>query len=449
MTHRRTIRKTIRKTMTIPYTVTGLAPESVTFDPEAAQSVISLVAYDGDKLIEEHNVEMMRIVPLIDKYPVLWLNIEGLGSSQKIKWLAELFKIHPLAIEDIVTVHQRAKFEQYDDGCFFIAHMMEAKTELASEQVSLYFGKNFVLTFQEGPIDATRPVLERIRKGQGRLRQSGADYLAYAIIDSVIDCYYPVLEYFGEKLEALEDDILDNPNKRTVSALHLVKRELLSMRRTLFPMREAISSMMRMAPDYFTPDTLLHMRDSHDHVIQITDFIDTYRELCSDLMDVYLSSISNRLSEVMKVLTVITTICAPPTLVAGIYGMNFNPDASPFNMPELNWYYGYPLAIFLMVITSAALCMFILKPLKQLERKAVVPEFDRSQGVTAPPPPHLASVGGRATGNHPAQPDPRSTGNQSAQSAASTSALRTGSNDAQPAKRQDTSSGYAINDGTD
>lgn len=369
--------------MTIPYTVAGMDPEALTFDPDASQSEITLVCYDGEKLLEEHNVEMTRVVSQLEKWPVVWVNVEGLGSSKKIKWLGDLFKIHPLALEDIVTVHQRAKYETFDDCCFFIAHMMEAKGELMQEQVSLYFNKNVVLTFQEGPIDATKPVLERIRKAQGRLRSSGADYLAYAIIDSIIDLYFPVLEYFGEKLENLEDAILDRPDKRTVSSLHMIKRELLTMRRALFPLREALSSMMRSSPAFFTPDTLLHLRDSHDHVVQITDFIDTYRELCSDLMDVYLSSMSNRLSEVMKVLTVITTICAPPTLVAGIYGMNFNPDSSPYNMPELNWYFGYPLALVLMVALSAALFMFILKPLKQLEGSTIIPS-------NVPPPPQVS-----------------------------------------------------------
>lgn len=359
-------RKTIRKTCTIPYTVTGNAPESLTFDPDAAQSHISLVAYDGERILEEHDVEVTRVVSQMGRWPVMWVNVEGLGSGQKIKWLGELFKIHPLALEDIVTVHQRAKFETYDEQCFFIAHMMEANGELASEQVSLYFGKDFVLTFQEGPIDATKPVLERLRKAQGKMRSLGADYLAYALIDSVIDCYFPILEYFGEKLENLEEEILDSPTRRTVSKVHVIKRELLLMRRALFPLREALSSLQRNAPAIMTPDTLIHLRDSYDHVVQITDFIETYRELSSDLMDVYLSSISNRLSEVMKVLTVITTICAPPTLIAGIYGMNFQFDASPLNMPELNWYYGYPFALLLMIVTSLGLFMFIVRPLKRI-----------------------------------------------------------------------------------
>jgi len=261
-------------------------------------------------------------------------------------------------MEDIVSVHQRSKYESYDDHFFLIVHMLEAREEIITEQVAIYVGKDFVLTFQEGPIDATTPVLERLEKGQGRLRRLGADYLAYAIIDSVIDCYYPILEEFGERLENIEDEILDHPDRRTMSQVHAIKRELLSLRRTLFPLREAMSSLLRVAPDSFTSDTMLHLRDCYDHVVQITDFIETYRELAADLMDVYLSSISFKLNEVMKLLTVITTICAPPTLIAGIYGMNFKTDVSRFNMPELSWPLGYPFALALMLFTSV--CMYLV-----------------------------------------------------------------------------------------
>jgi magnesium transporter len=229
---------------------------------------------------------------------------------------------------------------------------------VATEQISMYVGSNFVVTFQEGPVDATKPVLDRIRKGRGLLRSRGSDYLTYAIIDSIIDAYYPVLEIFGERLEVIEDRILENPSKRIVSQVHIAKRELLGLRRALFPLREALGAILRTSPTNFTAETLLHLRDCYDHVIQITDLIETYRELCSDLMDVYLSSISNRLNEVMKTLTVVTTICAPPTLIAGIYGMNFHPN-SPYNMPELSWTYGYFFALALMAITST-LMLFLL-----------------------------------------------------------------------------------------
>lgn len=348
----------------------GTGPENVIFDPDAPQSLVSYVAYDGDRLVEEAIGDLASIEASFGKWPVLWVNVEGLGSPGIIKRLGEIFNIHPLAMEDIIHLHQRAKFEQYDENFFLVAHMIEGKAGnpshlvsqemVATEQISMYVGSNFVVTFQEGPVDATKPVLDRLRKGRGLLRSRGSDYLTYAIIDSIIDAYYPVLEAFGERIEVIEDRILEEPSKRLVSQVHIAKRELLGLRRALFPLREALGSILRTSPANFTAETLLHLRDCYDHVIQITDLIETYRELCSDLMDVYLSSISNRLNEVMKMLTIITTICAPPTLIAGIYGMNFHTD-SPYNMPELSWGYGYFFALALMAVTSTLMLLLLFR----------------------------------------------------------------------------------------
>jgi len=341
-----------------PHVVAGGYPEQVPFDPSAAVSEVTFIAYNEESYVKGKVENTTELESQIGKWPVLWVNVEGLGSAEILSDLQRIFEIHPLAMEDIVSVHQRSKYETYDENFFLIVHMLEAREELITEQVALYVGKGFVLTFQEGPIDATTPVLERLEKGQGRLRRLGPDYLAYAIIDSVIDCYYPILENFGERLESIEDDILEHPDRKTMAHVHEIKRELLSLRRTIFPLREAMGSILRVAPDSFSADTMLHLRDCYDHVVQITDFIETYRELAADLMDVYLSSISYKLNEVMKVLTIITTVCAPPTLIAGIYGMNFRTEHSRFNMPELNWQYGYPYALILMAATS--LCMFII-----------------------------------------------------------------------------------------
>jgi len=298
-----------RRRRTLHASSVGSGPENVIFDPEAPQSQVSYVAYDGDQLQEEIVTDLVAIEANLGKWPVLWVNVEGLGSPEIIKRLGEIFNIHPLAMEDIIHLHQRAKFEQYDENFFLVAHMIEGKASapnhlasqeiVATEQISMYVGSNFVVTFQEGPVDATKPVLDRLRKGRGLLRSRGSDYLTYAIIDSIIDAYYPVLEVFGERLEVIEDRILEEPSKRIVSQVHIAKRELLGLRRALFPLREALGSILRTSPANFTAETLLHLRDCYDHVIQITDLIETYRELCSDLMDVYLSSISNRLNEVM------------------------------------------------------------------------------------------------------------------------------------------------------
>ena len=380
-----------RRRRTLHASSVGSGPENVIFDPEAPQSQVSYVAYDGDQLQEEIVTDLVAIEANLGKWPVLWVNVEGLGSPEIIKRLGEIFNIHPLAMEDIIHLHQRAKFEQYDENFFLVAHMIEGKASapnhlasqeiVATEQISMYVGSNFVVTFQEGPVDATKPVLDRLRKGRGLLRSRGSDYLTYAIIDSIIDAYYPVLEVFGERLEVIEDRILEEPSKRIVSQVHIAKRELLGLRRALFPLREALGSILRTSPANFTAETLLHLRDCYDHVIQITDLIETYRELCSDLMDVYLSSISNRLNEVMKVLTVITTICAPPTLIAGIYGMNFHTD-SPFNMPELSWTYGYFFALALMAIASTLMLILLFRSDRFSSHENIVKEIVKEDATS-------------------------------------------------------------------
>jgi magnesium transporter len=352
-------RRQLKRRLT-PYLNTAEVTDDHKHDHPASASELYFVAYDSEKFIDGNLQDLRRIKDELDKWPVLWLNIEGLGSTELIEEIGALFNVHPLALEDVVHVHQRAKYEQYDEHSFLVAHMIEGKDHVHTEQVCLYIGDHFVLSFQEGPIDATKPVVERLKKGQTTLRRQGPDYLAYAIIDSIIDAYYPVLETFGEKLERLEELILRVPSKRIVGRVHRAKRELLALRRALFPLREALGAILRTAPAGFTENTLIHMRDCYDHVVQITDLIETYRELASDLMDVYLSMISYKLNEVMKVLTVITSICAPPSLIAAIYGMNFD-RASPYNMPELGWQYGYPYAICLMIVASSTLCFFIFR----------------------------------------------------------------------------------------
>jgi len=343
-------RRRRKATVETPRIVPGASPGTLVADPSAPQPVITLFAYDADKL-EEHKIGQASDIRAYTKkhWPVIWINVEGLGNVETLKTIGEIFHIHQLALEDVLSSHQRAKLEQYGDNYFLISHMMELKEELQTEQVSLFIGRGFVVTFQDGPLDCFERVRERLRRQVGKIRTSGSDYLAYALLDSVIDCYFPVLEQYGERLETLEDEIIEKCERSTIGKVHDIKRELLVMRRAIWPLREAVSSLLRDSSDLFTPDTLIFMRDCHDHAVQICDFIETFRELGSDLMDVYLSSASNRLGEGMKLLTIITTICAPPTVVAAIYGMNFNPESSPFNMPELNWYYGYPFSLLLML----------------------------------------------------------------------------------------------------
>ncbi|HEY9679090.1 MAG TPA: magnesium/cobalt transporter CorA [Drouetiella sp.] len=327
------------------------APGSINAQPDAPQPVITVIAYNANNLVEQEVKDLKEIESFIKKYPVTWVNVDGFGDIEKIKAIAALFKIHNLALEDVMTFHQRAKVESYDNQYYIVAHMLEwVEGEIRGEQLNIFLGKNFVVTFQDGPIDCMNPVRDRLRKGVGKLRSSGPDYLAYSLLDSVIDTFFPILENYGDSLENLEEQIIEKPTRKAIAQIHKIKRELLLLRRAIWPLREAINSLLRDTPEAFAPETLIHLRDCYDHTVQILDFIETYRELSADLQDVYLSSISNRMNEIMKVLTIVSTLCVPPTLVAGIYGMNFDTKVSHWNMPELTWYYGYPFALGLMLI---------------------------------------------------------------------------------------------------
>lgn len=337
----------------------GSAPGTLIPAPDAVKSSIDVIAYGPDGFVESDLADPSEVKNYIGKWPVVWVNIEGLGSPEVVKSIGEIFSVHHLALEDVLNVHERAKIERYGDDLFMVMHMMELKDHLETEQLSVFSGKHFVVTFQEGPIDTLDPARDRIRKGQGRIRQLGSDYLVYSIIDSVLDNYFPILESYGEILDKLEDDIINRPSPEVVGNVHLVKRELLTLRRAVWPLREAINALIRDMEVTFSEETRIHLRDCYDHAVRIIDFIETYRELAADLMDVYLSSLSNRMNEVMKVLTIITTLFVPPTLIAGIYGMNFNTEISRYNMPELNWYYGYPFALLLMFVLTFAVVLLL------------------------------------------------------------------------------------------
>lgn len=298
----------------------------------------------------------------LDTHSVAWLDVKGLGSEPLLRQLGEVFGLHPLVLEDVVNVPQRPKIEEYPDQLVAIARMVVPHPQVTgflSEQVSFVLGQHYLLTIQEEPEhDCFNPIRNSIRNNKGVIRSRGADYLLYALYDSVIDGFFPVLEAYGEQIELLEDEVVVNPSRRTLERIHALKRELLMLRRAIWPQRDAINSLIRDGSDLISPDVAIHLRDCYDHAIQVLDMVETYRELASSLMDVYLSSVSNRMNEVMKLLTVISSIFIPLTFIAGIYGMNFNADKSPFNMPELAWYWGYPLCLAMMGLTALGLVLF-------------------------------------------------------------------------------------------
>lgn len=321
-------------------------------DPSATR--IEVFAYGPDGISEQNVAGAAEIQEIRSSVPVLWINVVGLGDVNLIAQLGEDFGLHRLALEDVVNVHQRPKAEEYDDHIFIIARMLHGDAPADSEQVSMFMGKDYLLTFQEREGDSFEPVRKRLRDGRGRIRSSPPDYLCYALIDALVDGYFPVLEHYGDKLEDIEDEVISDPQPGHVETLHGLKRELLLIRRSVWPLREMINSIIRDEHDLFTEPTRVYLRDVYDHAIQLMDIIETYREIATGLIDVYISSVGARMNEIMKVLTIIATIFIPLGFIAGLYGMNFDTN-SPWNLPELGFRYGYPVTLLSMFLIGGGM----------------------------------------------------------------------------------------------
>nr|WP_290227201.1 magnesium/cobalt transporter CorA [Trichocoleus desertorum] len=344
------------------YDQPGSMPGTLKIESDAPLPTIVLIDYCEAKATKIHLEAPEDCVPYLDTESVSWVDVKGLGSEDILNRLGQVFKLHPLVLEDIVNVPQRPKVEEYEDQLLIVSRMVTLTADgqnFISEQVSFILGQHYLLTVQEEPEhDSFGPVRERIRSSKGVIRKQKADYLTYALLDSIIDGFFPVLEAYGERIEELEDEVVANPTRQTLEKIHGIKRELLTLRRSIWPQRDAINMLIRDGSDLISHDVQIYLRDCYDHAVQVLDMVETYRELASSLMDVYLSSVSNRMNEIMKTLTVISAIFIPLTFVAGIYGMNFNTETSPWNMPELNWYWGYPLCLAVMVVITGGLCTF-------------------------------------------------------------------------------------------
>lgn len=322
-------------------------------DPLSPPPVIHVMAYGGDRLEERTVANVENVREFLEKWPVTWINVDGLGDADVIRRLGEILRLHALALEDVVNLHQRAKVEQYQDQLFIVVRMIQERDPRATEQVSMFLGPNFVVTFQESlPGDSFEPVRERIRVGKGQIRERGSDYLAYALIDAAIDSFFPALEALGERVESLEEETLTRATRSTLNRVHETKHELLSLRRAIWPAREALHTLARDPSPLVSDETRIYFRDCYDHTIQLLDLLETYRELGSDLRDLYISSVSNRMNEIMKVLTIISTIFIPLSFIVGLYGMNFE------TMPELHWRYGYAFVWGLMIAVVVFMLYF-------------------------------------------------------------------------------------------
>jgi len=316
---------------------------------------ITVIDYDETQFQEKEVETIEECFPFKDKPTVTWINIDGIHEVEIIEKIGKHFEIHPLVLEDILNTGQQPKMEDLEQYVLVILKMLfydEETKEINPEQVSLILGPNFLITFQEREGDVFNHIRDRIRKAKGRIRKTKADYLTYSLIDTIVDHYYVVLEKLGEWIEGLEEELVGNPTPETLQTIHTLKRELIFLRRSVWPLREAVISLERGESTLIHESTGIYLRDVYDHTIQVIDTIETFRDMVSGMLDVYLSSISNRMNEVMKVLTIIATIFIPLTFVAGIYGMNFK------YIPELEWHWGYAGALILMGLIAFVMLLY-------------------------------------------------------------------------------------------
>jgi len=320
---------------------------------------ITVIDYDENNFAEQVFDSVEACFPFKESPTVTWINIDGIQQTDILEKIGGCYNFHPLVMEDILNTEQRPKAEDYSDYLFIVLKMIYYNDDfntVSTEQVSLVLGRTSVISFQEGiEGDVFGHLRERLRNEKGRARKLGADYLAYSLIDAVVDNYFSVLEKLGEKIEAIEEVLVTEPASATLNEIHRLKRELIYLRKAVWPLREVVGGLERGDSPLVQDATRLYMRDVYDHTIQVIDAVETYRDMVSGMLDIYLSSVSNRMNSVMKVLTVIATIFMPLTFLAGVYGMNFK------HMPELDWPLGYPLLWLLMIAIAAAMLVFFKK----------------------------------------------------------------------------------------
>ena len=319
---------------------------------------LHVVCYGPDGCDEREVESLAQALPLIRHRQVTWIDVVGVQDVKLLEQLGQHFGLHPLALEDVMNVGQRPKLEEHEDHLFVIMRLLHLGTVLRVEQFSLFMTRDVVITLQEYEGDPFDGIRERIRSGSGRIRKSGADYLAYTLVDALEDSLYPVLETYGEWIEEIEEELLRDPAPQMLETIQRIKRDLLWVRRAAWPHREVISALERSDSKLIHPETKTYLRDAYEHSVQIMDVVETFRDLAGGLMDLYLSTLSHRMNEVMKVLTIMASIFIPLTFIAGIYGMNFDHDSSPMNMPELHWAWGYPVALGTMVVIGFGMVLY-------------------------------------------------------------------------------------------
>jgi magnesium transporter len=342
----------------------GLPPGTLIHvgEKKAETPKITIMDYDEVHFQEKETKTIEECFVFKEQPTVTWINIDGLHQVEILEKLGDCYGLHPLVLEDILNTDQRPKMEDYGEYVYIVLRSLDYNAqgnEIESEQISLILGPNFVFSFQEKEGDTFHPIRERIRNGKGRTRKMGADYLAYALLDSTVDHYFIILEKLGDKIEFLEEKLVTHPTPKTLQTIHDLKKEMIFLRKAVWPLREVVGSLERGESSLIQSSTRVYLRDLYDHTIQVIDNIETFRDMVSGILDIYLSSVSNRLNSVMMVLTIIATIFMPLTFLAGIYGMNFK------YMPELGWRWGYP-AVWVIIVLIGVLMLIYFKKKKWL-----------------------------------------------------------------------------------
>ena len=339
----------------------GAAPGTMLADPGAARTQIDIITYGPSGFLEAKLTKVSEISAYRANHPIIWVNICGLGDIAALREVGEVFGLHTLSLEDSVNVYQRPKIELYGNYLYIVSRMADPEHRDATEQLSMFLGNNFVVTIQEKIGDCFDPLRERIRNAKGRIRETKSDFLGYSILDATIDFFFPLVESISSEVEAIEEQISHKADRSLVQELYRLRHDLLSIRRSIAPLRDAISLLHKEPNQLIQDETRPYLRDCLDHTNQLLDAVESNRDLISSLMEVYLSVASYKLNDVIRTLTVISIFFMPLNLIAGIYGMNFHTDKSPYNMPELSWVYGYPFAIALMATVCIGMFYFFHK----------------------------------------------------------------------------------------
>jgi magnesium transporter len=337
----------------------GLPPGTLIHigEKRSEKTHIRQINYDESNFFDRKVEAPEQYCPTRAVTGITWINVDGISQTELFQQLGDCFGLHPLVLEDIMNTDQRPKMEDFGDYVYIVLKMLsfDNHREIIAEQVSLILGQNFLLSFRERESDIFNPIVERIKNAKGLIRKEGADYLAHALLDAVVDHYFVVLEKLEEEIDLLEEEVIANPTPKTLNKIHHLRRELIFLRKAVFPFRSVISALERGESPFFKQASRIYLRDIYDHTIHIVDTLETFRDLATGLLDIYLSSVSNRLNAVMRILTVIATIFMPLTFLAGLYGMNFK------YMPELEWRWGYPAVLLLMATVGISMQVYFRK----------------------------------------------------------------------------------------